>query len=213
MKVLVACEFSGIVRDAFEDAGCDAWSCDLLSTESQQTQRANKHIQGDVLTVINSDWDLLLGFPPCTYLSYAYTGKERYSNKRLQQKIEALQFFLKLWTANINHICIENPLGYISSALLPYSQIVEPYFFGDNYKKRTCLWLKNLPKLEYVKCDNLFEKQTAVTAEYRMVSTKTKGKSLPAKFNRFSGKERSKFHSGMANAMARQWTDYLKNIS
>jgi len=229
MKVLVACEYSGIVRDAFEDAGWNAWSCDLLPTESEQTKQAGKHIQGDVLRILNknrsefNDWedcvklgvpcnfDLLIGHPPCTYLSFAYTGKERYSIARLQEKIKAYQFFLDLWGAPIEHICLENPMGYIHTGLLPCSQIVEPYYFGDNYKKRTCLWLKNLPKLEYVKIDNLFEYGTMVTPEYRMISKKIKSKPLPAMFDRCGGKDRSRFHKGIAVAMAKQWTNYIEN--
>lgn len=149
MRMLSACEYSGIVRDAFENAGWDAWSCDILPTESEQTIKSGKHYQCDVLDVINAQkWDLMIGFPPCTYLSFAYCGKERYSNERLQKKIEAYQFFLDLWSADIPHICLENPMGYIHSGLLPYSQIIEPFYFGHDYRKKTCLWLKNLPLLE-----------------------------------------------------------------
>ena len=85
-RVLVACEYSGIVRDAFENAGWDAWSCDILPTDSEQTKAAGKHYQCDVLEVLNKDWNLLIGFPPCTYLSFAYVGKERYSDERLLKK-------------------------------------------------------------------------------------------------------------------------------
>ena len=208
--MLSACEFSGIVRDAFENAGWYAWSCDLLPTESEQTQRAGKHIQGDVLSVINDDWDLIVGFPPCTYLSYAYTGANRYSIGRLQNKIDALQFFLNLWAAPAKHICLENPLGYVSQGLLPHSQIIEPYYFGHNYKKRTCLWLKNLPLLQYRISDDLFGKKTAVKPMFLYHSGNNSSK-LPIIGKPFGGKERSRFHTGIAAAMAEQWTDYIIN--
>jgi hypothetical protein len=235
MNILVACEYSGIVRDAFENAGWNAWSCDLLPTESEQTKQANKHIQGDVIEIIKnvdmprimfatnsnikeiSDFDLLIGHPPCTYLSYAYTGKERYSNNRLQEKIHAYQFFLDLWNAPIQHICLENPMGYIHTGLLPCSQIVEPYYFGHDYKKKTCLWLKNLPKLQWTEENNLFGKGTMRKSTKIFLDTMSKKKRagrehvLPA-FS--SKKERSKFHSGFAKTMAEQWTEFVtKNIN
>jgi hypothetical protein len=131
---------------------------------------------------------------------------------RLQKKIVAYQFFLDLWSAPVEHICIENPMGYAHSGLLPCTQIIEPYYFGDPYKKRTCLWLKNLPKLEYHE-DNLFEKGTMVnpTAYFLDVgrSHKTYQKSKHILPVRSTGKERSKFHTGIANAMALQWTEYF----
>jgi site-specific DNA-cytosine methylase len=265
MNVLIACEYSGTVRDAFENAGFNAWSCDLLETESKQTKKSKKHIVGNVLdlmrltrfiynakknigfktktesihltnyfyselnrfgsfftkSVIESKikdfpekWDLLIGFPPCTYLSYAYTGAERYSIDRLQHKIEAYQFFLDLWRAPVEHICLENPLGYAHGGLLPYSQLIEPYYFGHDYKKKTCLWLKNLPLLRYTLEDNLFEQKTAGEPNRLYLDTMNKKKRhkrenvLPA----FStGKERSKFHTRIAQAMAEQWGEYLIN--
>ena len=246
MKVLVACEYSGIVRDAFENAGWDAWSCDLLPTESEQTAAAGKHVVDSVEFLLYADyeqhveasaifgeydgfdaliqqakrmpkdWDLLIGHPPCTYLSFAYTGKERYSNERLQKKIDAYQFFLDLWNAPIEHICLENPFGYVHSGLLPYTQKIEPYYwgkeFGEDYYKRTCLWLKNLPLLKYSKENTLFEEKTAVTPKFRMINNKNTKNGLPSMFDRADAKERSKFHKGVAKAMAEQWTEYIKNI-
>jgi len=222
MNVLVACEFSGIVRDAFEDAGWNAWSCDLLPTESKQTKAAGKHYEGNIFDIIlpssyyvayksmPEKWDLLIGHPPCTYLSYVYTGKNRYSIERLQNKIHAYQFFLDLWNAPIEHICLENPMGYIHSGLLPCSQIIEPYYLGDPYKKKTCLWLKNLPLLQYSKEDTLFEKKTAVEPTHTFTNCTPKSRrKLPSILNAFeSGKNKSKFHMGIASAMAAQWTEY-----
>jgi hypothetical protein len=224
MNVLIACEYSGIVRDAFEDAGWNAWSCDLLPTESEQTKASGKHYQGNCMEILYTfdelpddnmpaKFDLLIAFPPCTYLSFAYTGKERYSINRLQQKIEAYQFFLDLWAAKIEHICIENPLGYAHSGLLPYTQMIQPYYFGDAYKKKTCLWLKNLPKLKYSE-KNLFEEGTVVKPTHQFLDNnlKTQRKKLPMILKQFSdGHARSKFHQGIAKAMAEQWTEYLLN--
>ena len=228
LRALIGCEYSGIVRDAFENAGWDAWSCDLLPTESEQTAAAGKHFEGDVLEFLytkdraatnriprrfplTEDFDLLIGHPPCTYLSFAYTGKERYSNTRLQQKIDAYQFFLDLWNAPIEHICLENPMGYIHTGLLPYTQIIEPYYFGHDYKKKTCLWLKNLPKLQYCLGDNLFEKKTAKKPTHRIMGSMMPHHKLPLYNTRHTIKEKSKFHSAIANAMAEQWTEYIKS--
>jgi site-specific DNA-cytosine methylase len=230
MKVLVACEYSGVVRDAFEDAGCDAWSCDILPTESEQTKAAGKHLHGDCKLwlynpkrnedlagkILPGKWDLLIGHPPCTFLSFAYTGKERYTPERLQKKIEAYQFFLDLWNAPIDHICIENPMGYVHTGLLPYTQIVEPYYFGHNYKKRTCLWLKNLPKLTYSLTDTLFEKKTAAEPVKMFMDNMNKKKRHGREYvlRPFSSpKERSKFHTGIARAMAVQWTEHIGQLT
>ena len=211
--------------------GWDAWSCDLLPTESEQTKASGKHIQDDVILLLGNlqlrdylvrrgyadkyenmpeKWDLLIGHPPCTYLSFAYTGTERYSINRLQNKINAYQFFLDLWAAPIEHICLENPMGYIHTGLLPYTQIVEPYYWGDPYKKKTCLWLKNLPKLTY-EIPGLFGRGTKVEPTHTFINcTPVKRRKLPSVLPAFSnGSEKSKFHSGIANAMAEQWTEYL----
>jgi len=211
-KVLVGCEYSGTVRDAFSLKGWDAWSCDLLPTESELTKQEGKHYQCDIFDVLYQDWDLLIAFPPCTYLSFVFT-KNRYSLERLQKKIEAYQFFLDLWSAPIEHICLENPIGFAHTGLLPYSQIIESYYFGDHYKKKTCLWLKNLPKLKYSKENNLFYEKTAVEPTHLLVSGRRKSKEkFPALNKPFSsGKQKSKFHKGIANAMAEQWTEYFDN--
>ncbi|MDR0970520.1 MAG: hypothetical protein LBM67_08310 [Lentimicrobiaceae bacterium] len=249
INVLVACEYSGCVRDAFENYGkqigveVNAWSCDILPTESEQTKAAGKHIQGDVLHLLADyfgeelpfyyfrgdydlpeKWDILIGHPPCTYLSFAYTGKKRYDIDRLYKKLEAYKFFLDLWAAPIEHICLENPMGYIHTGLLPYTQIIEPYFwgkdFGEDYKKRTCLWLKNLPKLTHSKENNLFEVGKEVEAKRifldNMTKKKRKGNRLVERqsyLKPFASKsERSRFHKGIAAAMAKQWIDYLLKL-
>lgn len=200
LKVLTACEYSGIVRDAFENAGADAWSCDLLPTESEQTIKSGKHHQGDILEYLEEhahEFDLMIAFPPCTFLSYA--GTRHWNNPgRCQKRLEALDFFRKLWEQPIEKICIENPAGCASPTIAKYTQHIEPYFFGDAYRKRTWLWLKNLPPLEktnevkpvgyFVSCSN----------------PKDKNYKQPL-LGHHDQKQRSKFHPGIAAAMAEQW--------
>jgi len=205
MRVLVACEFSGIVRDAFAAKGHDAWSCDLLPTE-----KPGNHIQGDVLEILDDGWDLMIAHPPCTYLSYAGTA---HWNKpgRLENRLEALDFFAKLWLAPIEKICIENPSGCASPTIAKYSQIIQPYYFGDAESKRTCLWLKNLPNLKHDRSDTLFGIRTHIEPKVYAVFKNGKKKGQPiygtqyCKFSEDRGHIRSKFFSGIANAMADQW--------
>lgn len=141
MKILIACEFSGIVREAFKAKGHDAWSCDLLPTEIP-----GQHIQGDVLEILNDGWDMMIAHPPCQHLavSGARWFKEKQADGRQQQGID---FFLQITAAPISKIAIENPIGIMSQKYRKPDQIIQPYFFGDSVQKATCLWLKNLPKL------------------------------------------------------------------
>lgn len=155
-------------------------------------------------------WDLMIGHPPCTYLSYAATSS--WNNiGRCEKRLEALSFFRKLWEAPIEKICIENPMGCASPTIAKYTQVIQPYFFGDTESKRTCLWLKNLPKLIHIKEDTLFEKSTHVKPKiYAYYKTgKKKGKPIYGndycKFSEDRGKIRSKTFPGIATAMAEQW--------
>ena len=182
MKVLIACEFSGIVRDAFASRGHDAWSCDFLVTES-----LGQHIQGNVLDHLGEKWDLMIAHPPCTHL--AVSGARWFKNKQKEQQ-ESLQFVKDLMGANIEKICIENPVSIISTRIRKPDQIIQPWMFGHGETKKTCLWLKNLPKL---KPTNIVEGR-----EQRI------WKISPSP-NR--GKERSRTFQGIANAMAEQWGD------
>jgi len=143
MRILVACEFSGIVRDAFLARGHDALSCDLLPTE-----RPGPHFQGDVLDILDDRWDLMIAHPPCTYLSRAGA---RWWNKpgREEKGREALAFVMALSSAPISRIAIENPIGRLNQWWRYPDQIIQPYQFGHPYSKATCLWLKNLPLLLY----------------------------------------------------------------
>jgi len=180
MKVLVACEFSGIVRDAFVAYGHDAISCDLLPTE-----RFGWHFQGDVRLILDERWDLMIAHPPCTHL--AVSGARWFKNKRTEQE-EALDFVRLLMDAPIPRIAIENPISVISSRIRKPDQIIQPWQFGHGETKATCLWLKNLPLL-----------QPTQIVEGRA----TRIHRMPPGINRW--RDRSRTYQGIAEAMAEQW--------
>jgi hypothetical protein len=141
MKILVACERSGRVREAFAARGHDAWSCDLW-----ETQQPGQHIVCDVRAVLGDGWDLMIAHPPCRYLSYA--GIRHWNVPgRAEKRAEAFAFFMEMVNAPIPRICVENPRGYPGQAYRKANQEIHPYFFGEPELKRTCLWLKNLPEL------------------------------------------------------------------
>lgn len=180
MKVLIACEYSGLVRDAFKAKGHDAWSCDLLPTELP-----GQHIQGDVLTVLNNGWDLMVAHPPCTHL--AVSGARWFKDKKVEQQ-EALEFVMKLMNAPIEKIAIENPISIISSKIRKPDQIIQPWQFGHGETKATCLWLKGLPLL--------------VPTEI-VEGREPRVHKMPPSENRW--KERSRTFVGIAKAMGEQW--------
>ena len=159
MKVLVACEYSGIVRNAFKARGHDAWSCDLLPTE----QPSKKHIEGDVLPILNDGWDLIIAHPPCTHLSVS--GAARWAEKVADgRQPAAIKFVETIWDSECPRICIENPVGALSSRskLGKATQYVQPYEFGHAEQKKTGFWLKGLPKLvgtKYIDVSGLPDKQ------------------------------------------------------
>ena len=183
MNVLVACEFSGIVRDAFIRKGYEAVSCDLLSSE-----RPGPHIVGNVLDYLDEGWDMLIAFPPCTHL--AVSGARWFKEKKEEQKT-AIEFFMQLVNAPIPRIAIENPIGIMSTIYRKPDQIIQPWQFGHGETKATCLWLKNLPKL---KPTNIVEGREARI--HRM----------PPGPERW--KERSRTFQGIADAMADQWGNF-----
>lgn len=199
MRVLVGCEYSGTVRDAFAARGHDAWSCDLLPTESP-----GNHIQGDLLQVIEQGWDLFIGHPPCTYLSYA--GTRHWNNPgRCLKRLEALDFFRQLWEAPIEKICLENPKGCASPTIAKYTQEIQPYYFGDSDIKTTWLWLKNLQPLQHFSVDTLFATATH-TARPEPYSIEASGKKRYfAEGATRSPHVRAKTFPGIAEAMATQW--------
>ena len=183
MKVLVACEFSGTVRDAFIRAGHDAMSCDLLETETP-----GPHYCGDVLDVIGDGWDLMIAHPPCTHL--AVSGSRWFKDK-VQEQAEALEFVRTLLAAPIQKIALENPISVISSRIRKPDQIVQPWQFGHGETKATCLWLKGVPKLV----------PTNIVA-----GREAKVHRMPPSPDRW--KARSRTYQGIANAMANQWGNY-----
>jgi hypothetical protein len=194
MRVLVACEYSGTVRDAFIAAGHDAMSCDLLPTEKE-----GPHYQGNVLDILGDGWDLMIAHPPCTHLSNAgarwlYRGGQL-NQDRLQLGLEAKKFFVAFLDADIPRICVENPVPSSVFELPKYSQSIEPYQFGHPYKKKTCLWLKGLPDLQPT---NIVEQRQ---------STKIAGNWFN-KGGKERQKERARFWPGIAAAMAQQWRAY-----
>jgi len=181
MRVLIACEFSGVVREAFRRWGHDAWSCDLLPAEDG----SGFHIQQDVLRVLRHNWDLMICHPPCTHL--AVSGARWFKEKRAEQ-LAALGFVECLLAATIPRIALENPISIISSRIRKPDQIIQPWQFGHGEVKATCLWLKNLPKLVPT---NIVEGRTP------RVHYASPG---PDRW-----KERSRTLTGIADAMAAQW--------
>jgi hypothetical protein len=180
MRVLVACEYSGVVRDAFTRRGHYAMSCDLLDSEVM-----GNHYKGDVRDVINDGWDLMICHPPCTHL--AVSGARWFKEKQAEQR-EALEFVELLLNAPIPKICLENPVSIISSRIRKPDQIIQPWQYGHGETKATCLWLKNLPLL---KPTNIVEGREARVHK------------MPPGPNRW--KERSRTFQGIADAFSEQW--------
>lgn len=221
MKVLIACEESQRVCIAFRDLGHEAYSCDIIECSGGHPEW---HIKGDCLAILNgnctfktedgtehtisSKWDLIIGHPPCTYLTVTgnrWFNVEKYGEKalkRIEDRKEAAEFFMQIANADCDKIAIENPVGYMNSHFRKPDQIIQPYMFGDPFEKKTCLWLKGLPKL---KPTNVVEPP----ARKEFAS----GKTMPAWYAdawHLSKEERSKIRSktfpGFAKAMAEQWS-------
>lgn len=195
LKILIACEFSGIVRDAFAARGHNVWSCDLLPTE-----RPGQHIQGDVLKLLQEhSFDMMIAHPPCTYLANSGVQHLGKVSKRWFQMLEARQFFMELLIAPIERIAIENPIPHGYADLPNYQQIVQPFYFGDPQQKKTCLWLKNLPPLMSTLIVERGEQYIGKDGR----PNGSKWYQLPPSVDRW--KHRSKTFLGLANAMANQW--------
>lgn len=194
MKVLIACEYSGTVRDAFTKFGHDATSCDLLPSD-----RPGKHYQGDVFDIINDGWDLMIAHPPCTYLCnsgvcWLHKDKSRWDKMR-----DGAEFFKKLLNADIPKKCIENPVmhKYAKEIIgVNQTQVVQPFMFGHMERKATCLWLSGLPPL--VETDNVYEEMMKLPKRER-----ERLHYLPPSKDRW--KLRSTTYQGIADAMAAQW--------
>lgn len=202
MRVLVGCESSQIVCAAFRDAGHEAFSCDLRAGQINP----DWHIQDDLMKVLNDGWDLLIGHPPCTFLSYA--GIAHWNRPgRLQKRLEALAFFGALWEAPIEKICLENPKGCASPTIAKYTQEIQPYYFGDSEIKTTWLWLKNLPPLVHRACDTLFESATHTDRPMptSIDNTDRKKKRYFTDSKVRDPMTRSNTFPGIARAMVHQW--------
>jgi hypothetical protein len=216
MRILIACEYSGTVRDAFIRGGHDAMSCDLLPTDTP-----GPHYQGDVRDVINAGWDMMIAHPPCTYLTVTANKWMKDQPKRKSGALvgaerryardEAILFFMLFVNSDIPKIAIENPIGCMSSVFRKPDQIIQPFQFGHSERKATCLWLKGLPKLEPT---NIVEPISYIAAGKKYSPTHYNSR---RSLNRLDclppGEERSKLRSktyqGIADAMAQQWGDLL----
>ena len=205
LRILVACEFSGTVREAFRALGHDAISCDLLPTDAP-----GPHHMGDVIPLLSQSWDIVIAFPPCTHL--CVSGAKHFAKKRADgRQQQGIDFFMAFASAKQHRMAIENPVGIMSSIWREPDQIIQPWHFGDPHDKTTCLWLKNLPTLIHSAEDDLFYKRTHVERGRRHV-TKS-GKSLPQWYQDAlaepdTGKARSKTFQGIADAMAMQWSAF-----
>lgn len=191
-KVLIACEYSGTVRDAFLAMGHDAMSCDLLPTDVE-----GPHYQGDVFDIINDGWDLMIAHPPCTYLSVSGMHWTTRGLRDPKLTEDALDFVQLLMNAPIEHIAVENPVSVISSRIRKPDQIIQPWWFGDDASKKTCLWLKNLP---FLTPTDMLEGDSKTRRGNQTLSGQNK---LPPSKDRW--KLRSMTYKGIANAMAQQW--------
>jgi hypothetical protein len=200
MKVLIACEYSGAVRDEFLKLGHDAFSCDILPCESKYNTNPDRHYEGDVMDLVHDGWDLMIAHPPCTHL--AVSGARWFTEGRKPWSLqdEALEFVQVLMDAPIDKICIENPVSVISTKIRKPEQIIQPYHFGHTTMKTTCLWLKNLPLLKHTK-----------VVEPEMVTMKNGKKMNKFHYDTFKlpkkqrSHVRSKTFEGIAVAMANQW--------
>lgn len=194
MRVLIACEFSGIVRDAFRARGHDAWSCDLLPSE-----RPGPHLQKDALEVAYGlDWDLMIAHPPCTYLSRA-GARWWHEHGRTKLASEARDFVMALWNAPVPRVAIENPIGKLNSLWRYPDQMIEPFYFGDPFTKRTCLWLRGLPPLLATYIDpHSSPWLPSNSSGFRRGQRSRRGQV-------HGGRDASRTFPGIAAAMADQW--------
>ena len=198
MRVLVACEYSGVIRDAFIRHGHDAISCDLLPSDSD----FGPHYQGDVFDIIQDGFDLMIAHPPCTYLCVPGAHYLHKQPDRWQKMLEGKEFFMRLFSYGIDKMCIENPVPHKYAQLPKYDQIVHPWQFGHEQSKRTCLWLKGLPELIPTQVmhnhGDRYERSPAQQAKY--------GKWSNSKwYATSSAHERARTFQGIADAMAEQW--------
>ncbi len=202
LNVLIACEFSGIVRNEFRKLGHNAWSCDFEPSMDNSVY----HYQGDIKDILDNTskypkWDLMIAFPPCTYLCSSGLHWNKKRPERQQQTDDALEFVKYLMNAEINHIALENPVGCISTQIRKPDQVIQPWQFGHPESKTTCLWLKNLPKLQPT---NILEKPSC--GYWNNQTPSGQNKLGPSK-DRW--KKRSLTYKGIGEAMANQWSKFI----
>lgn len=198
MRILIACEYSGVVREAFKNKGHDVWSCDYLQTQIS----SEKHVRGPVETMIGGEWDMMIAFPPCTYLTVTANRSFLNNPERWKKRLEAIQFVYKLMNLDIVKICIENPKGVISSHIRKPDQYIQPYEYGHTDSKMTGLWLKNLPLLKPTKIVEPEWVYPKSGSGKRMSKTHANN---PSTNNPSNSMLRSKTYQGIADAMADQW--------
>ena len=206
LKILIACEESQTVCKAFRELGNEAYSCDIQECSGGHPEW---HIQGDVLPLLNEKWDLIIAHPPCTYLSNAgarwlYAGG-KLNEERYKKGLNGKEFFLKFYNANCDHVAIENPIPSSVYDLPKYTQVIQPYEYGEPWSKKTCLWLKGLPPLHPTKIIEYHKPFCSSGSYSKNHDPKYKGASRKGG----SAKSRSKTFPGIARAMAEQWTKFL----
>jgi hypothetical protein len=206
MKILIACEESQAVCIEFRKRGHEAYSCDIQECSGDHPEW---HIKGDVIEQLDKGWDMMIAFPPCTHL--AVSGAKHFEQKKKDgRQQEGIDFFMKMINAPIPKIAVENPIGIMSKLYRKPDQIIHPYYFGDPYTKSTCLWLKNLPKLQHQEKPDLFSQDITHTSKgefFEFISKKGVKKKQPMWYYKAiaDGKARSKTFPGIAKAMATQW--------
>jgi hypothetical protein len=218
VRVLVGCEESQAVTIELRKLGIEAFSCDIQECSGGHPEW---HYQTDIFEVIKLAWDAMICFPPCTHL--AVSGAAWFEQKRKDgRQQQGIDFFMEMVNAPIKHIAIENPIGIMSKIYRKPDQVIQPYYFGDEFQKTTCLWLKNLPPLYHNATPNLFDDVVTHTNKgefFEWVDKKTGKKKKQPKWyadafmynKELIGKMRSKTFPGIAKAMAKQWGEYLIN--
>ena len=206
LKILIACEESQTVCKAFRELGNEAYSCDIQECSGGHPEW---HIQGDVLPLLNEKWDLIIAHPPCTYLSNAgarwlYAGG-KLNEERYKKGLNGKEFFLKFYNANCDHVAIENPIPSSVYDLPKYTQVIQPYEYGEPWSKKTCLWLKGLPPLHPTNIIEYHKPFCSSGSYSKNHDPKYKGASRKGG----NAKSRSKTFPGIARAMAEQWTKFL----
>jgi len=207
MKILLACEESQAVCIEFRKRGHEAYSCDILPCSGGHPEW---HLQGDVLPLLDKGWDMMIAFPPCTHL--AVSGARHFEVKRKDgRQQQGIDFFMSMVNAPIPRIAIENPIGIMSTIYRKPDQVIQPYYFGDEFQKTTCLWLKNMPMLYHSKSVDLFESEVTHVGKGEFIIFDS-GKKMSKWYAEYAfdktgkrSKERSKTFPGIAKAMAEQW--------